>query len=142
MLIPEYGLGIGDKASKDGGSKEPLVWTVGDGPQKINRSNDEKSQVQHGDLMEQTLNKCLEKTSARKLIRPEEVQFSSAMPEAHRKGEKAYHVKAFRGSKDGKHFRSPKSTYQTKRGKAICSFSPVAFSLASRSRWPSSLLKL
>ena len=32
---------------------------------------------------------------------PEEKEFASATPEAHRKGEKAFHVKAFRGSKDG-----------------------------------------
>ena len=32
---------------------------------------------------------------------PNEDEFASAIPEAHRKSEKAYHVKAFRGSKDG-----------------------------------------
>ena len=36
-----------------------------------------------------------------KLTVPEEKEFASATPEAHRKGEKAFHVKAFRGSKDG-----------------------------------------
>jgi Histone chaperone Rttp106-like len=35
------------------------------------------------------------------LVCPDEDEFSSAIPEAHRKTEKAYHVKAFRGSKDG-----------------------------------------
>lgn len=35
------------------------------------------------------------------LTLPDENEFSSAVPEAHRKSEKAYHVKAFRGSKDG-----------------------------------------
>jgi hypothetical protein len=35
------------------------------------------------------------------VVRPDDKQFVSAMPEAHRKGEKAYHVKAFRGSKEG-----------------------------------------
>jgi Histone chaperone Rttp106-like len=36
-----------------------------------------------------------------KLIKPDAVEFSSALPESHRKNEKAYHVKAFRGSKEG-----------------------------------------
>ncbi|KPI37054.1 Histone chaperone [Cyphellophora attinorum] len=35
------------------------------------------------------------------LTLPDEKEFASATPEAHRKNEKAYHVKAFRGSKDG-----------------------------------------
>ena len=35
------------------------------------------------------------------LTLPDEKEFASATPEAHRKSEKAYHVKAFRGSKDG-----------------------------------------
>ena len=36
-----------------------------------------------------------------KVVVPTEKEFVSATPEAHRKGEKAYHVKAFRGSKEG-----------------------------------------
>ncbi len=36
-----------------------------------------------------------------KITVPSETEFASATPEAHRKNEKAYHVKAFRGSKDG-----------------------------------------
>ena len=37
----------------------------------------------------------------KKVITPAEDEFASAIQQAHRKGEKAYHVKAFRGSKDG-----------------------------------------
>ena len=40
-------------------------------------------------------------SSRTKVITPDEREFVSATPEAHRKGEKAYHVKAFRGSKEG-----------------------------------------
>ena len=35
------------------------------------------------------------------VIEPDVQEFASAVPEPHRKGEKAYHVKAFRGSKEG-----------------------------------------
>ncbi|KAL9084195.1 MAG: hypothetical protein Q9165_008181 [Trypethelium subeluteriae] len=35
------------------------------------------------------------------VIIPNEDEFASAIPQPHRKGEKAFHVKAFRGSKDG-----------------------------------------
>ncbi|KAI9652746.1 MAG: hypothetical protein M1821_007820 [Bathelium mastoideum] len=37
----------------------------------------------------------------KKVILPQEAEFASAVPQPHRKGEKAFHVKAFRGSKDG-----------------------------------------
>lgn len=42
-----------------------------------------------------------ENLSQTKVVCPDEREFASAVPEAHRKGEKAYHVKAFRGSKEG-----------------------------------------
>ena len=35
------------------------------------------------------------------VILPDEMEFASAIPQSHRKGEKAFHVKAFRGSKEG-----------------------------------------
>ena len=37
-----------------------------------------------------------------KVQQPNEKDFVSQVIQGHRKGEKAYHVKAFRGSKDGK----------------------------------------
>jgi hypothetical protein len=39
--------------------------------------------------------------SSKAPIFPDARDFSSAVPESHRKGEKAYHVKAHRGSKEG-----------------------------------------
>ena len=35
------------------------------------------------------------------VILPDEAEFASAIPQSHRKGEKAFHAKAFRGSKEG-----------------------------------------
>lgn len=55
-----------------------------------------------GETAEQLVRKTLnENLSQTQVVRPDENEFVSAMPEAHRKGEKAYHVKAFRGSKEG-----------------------------------------
>lgn len=107
VLLPETGLGIGDNALPDGIElKEPLLWTVNDGPQKVITLSDghpeEAAQLSDAGLIEKTLNRCLEKTSATRIIGPDDVEFASSIPEAHRKGEQAYHVKAFRGSKDGK----------------------------------------
>ncbi|KAI4242254.1 MAG: hypothetical protein L6R40_004125 [Gallowayella cf. fulva] len=45
--------------------------------------------------------KMLNKRLKRKVIEPNEKDFASTIAQAHRKGEKAVHVKAFRGSKDG-----------------------------------------
>ncbi|KAL8688352.1 MAG: hypothetical protein Q9224_004903 [Gallowayella concinna] len=45
--------------------------------------------------------RILNKRLKRKVIQPDEKDFVSTMAQAHRKGEKAVHVKAFRGSKDG-----------------------------------------
>lgn len=74
-------------------------------------------QAQDCGLIEQTLNKCFEETPACKLIAPEDAEFASATPEAHRKGEKAYHVKAFRGNKDGKHARRHTIDIRLKEGR-------------------------
>ncbi|KAL8643942.1 MAG: hypothetical protein Q9226_008027 [Calogaya cf. arnoldii] len=50
------------------------------------------------DVVIRMMSKRLKKT---KVIEPNEKDFVSTIAQAHRKGEKAVHVKAFRGSKDG-----------------------------------------
>ena len=45
------------------------------------------------------------KSIGKKVIVPDENQFASAIPQSHRKGEKAYHVKAHIGSKEGERSR-------------------------------------
>ncbi|KAI4753242.1 Rtt106-domain-containing protein [Aureobasidium sp. EXF-3400] len=47
-----------------------------------------------------SLNACI-KGHGKNVIIPTEQEFSSAIPQSHRKGEAAYHVKAHKGSKDG-----------------------------------------
>ena len=79
------------------------MWTVADGPPKAAFSGDGEQLGTNNDettdkIVQRVLNENLSQT---KVVRPDERQFVSAMPEAHRKGEKAYHVKAFRGSKEG-----------------------------------------
>jgi hypothetical protein len=48
----------------------------------------------------ENLDEAIKKTGL-SITEPAPAEFASAIPEAHRKNEKAYHVKAFRGSKDG-----------------------------------------
>ena len=66
---------------------EPMVWTELDTPELSNTKNTLRTQL---------------KAFGKGLIEPEQAEFFSAIPQSHRKGEKAYHVKAFKGSKDGK----------------------------------------
>ncbi|THW73146.1 Rtt106-domain-containing protein [Aureobasidium pullulans] len=47
-----------------------------------------------------SLNACM-KAHGKNVIIPTEQEFASAIPQSHRKGEAAYHVKAHKGSKDG-----------------------------------------
>jgi hypothetical protein len=107
VLIPEAGLGIGDKlptSSTD--PREPLVWTVNGASLKHTTFKSDKVEEaatgHNGGCVEHTLNKFLGTTMGCKIVEPDHTEFESVMPEAHRKGEKAYHVKAFKGSKDGK----------------------------------------
>ncbi|KAF9886233.1 hypothetical protein FE257_011956 [Aspergillus nanangensis] len=101
-IIPQYADGIN---APPGGEPAPesIVWTVNDGPPKSEFAVDGKQVMggggeSTGNIVLQVLNAHLSRT---KVVRPDEREFVSAMPEAHRKGEKAYHVKAFRGSKEG-----------------------------------------
>ncbi|PWY76220.1 putative negative regulator of DNA transposition [Aspergillus heteromorphus CBS 117.55] len=101
-IIPQYGDGV-NPPPEGVSAPEAMVWTVADGPPKAAFSGTGQ-QLGTGDgetadkVVQRVLNDNLSQT---KVVRPDERQFVSAMPEAHRKGEKAYHVKAFRGSKEG-----------------------------------------
>jgi hypothetical protein len=76
---------------------------VNDGPTKTFSAPDPiLAGLEHGSesVLEQALAYALDRLQV-KITRPDEAEFASAVPESHRKSEKAYHVKAFRGSKDG-----------------------------------------
>ncbi|KAB8230704.1 hypothetical protein BDV23DRAFT_158947 [Aspergillus alliaceus] len=101
-IIPQYGDGINSPPEGEP-SPEAMVWTVSDGPPKAAFSgNGQQIGNKDGESAEDVVRQVLnENLSQAKVVRPDEREFVSAMSEAHRKGEKAYHVKAFRGSKEG-----------------------------------------
>jgi hypothetical protein len=85
---------------------EPFVFTVNDGPLKAFNVESPALKTAIGDagpeaVLERVLNAIMHDNGV-KVTLPDEAEFAAAVPESHRKGEKAYHVKAFRGSKDGK----------------------------------------
>lgn len=104
-IIPQFGDGVN---SPPGGEPAPesMVWTVNDGPAKAAYSGTgQQIGNKEGETAESMLRRIFnDNLTQTKVVRPDEREFVSAMPEAHRKGEKAYHVKAFRGSKEGKSF--------------------------------------
>lgn len=80
---------------------DQMVFTIADGPAK-SAFTGAGQRVEGDETGEALLRRWLSETVGHtKVIRPDDREFVSATPEAHRKGEKAYHVKAHRGSKDG-----------------------------------------
>lgn len=73
-------------------SYEPMVWTVPEVKAK---------ELEEGKPnLRQTMTEAV-KAAQRNVLEPDSSEFVSEVQQAYRKGEKAYHVKAFRGSKDG-----------------------------------------
>ena len=87
----------------NGAANDQILWTVPDtipkegvfkGPDATHQGDTYKS------LLISVINKAL-KTHKKRVVEPSKDEFASQIIQAHRKGETAYHVKAFRGSKDG-----------------------------------------
>ena len=87
----------------NGTANDQILWTVSDTAPKegLFKGPDD---IQQGDtyrsLLIPVINKAL-KIHEKHVIEPSKDEFASQSTQAHRKGETAYHVKAFRGSKDG-----------------------------------------
>lgn len=103
-IIPQYGDGI-TTAPEGTTTFEPMVWTVPDAPPRTAFLGSGTSVMESASLAEKNqtyLQGVLdEKLKGVRVTCPDAKEFSCAKPESHRKGEKAYHVKAFRGSKEG-----------------------------------------
>lgn len=101
-IIPQYSDGI-NPAPEGETPSDAMVWAVNDGPPKAAFSGPgQPMALGEGETAEKLIRRILDNNLTRtKVVTPDEREFVSATPEAHRKGEKAYHVKAFRGSKEG-----------------------------------------
>ncbi|MCJ1352039.1 MAG: hypothetical protein MMC33_002023 [Icmadophila ericetorum] len=90
-VFPRFGNGITPPPENAQGY-EPMVWTVAEAKAK---GKDESSEPS---LRDRIITACKDRKV--RVLRPDPSEFvSEAQP--HLKGEKAYHVKAFKGSKDG-----------------------------------------
>lgn len=103
-IIPEHGDGISPVPDHQL-AFEPIVWTIPDGPPRTAYLGSGTPALESANLAEtyeSYLKRMLDDNLRHtKVICPSEKEFVSPTPEAHRKGDKAYHVKAFRGSKEG-----------------------------------------
>jgi hypothetical protein len=91
--------------SYDGTPAEPLVWTMNEtkGSPEIVGGATRLDGSEEDTLVEITRRELDSFMAAlsRKTILPTEREFASEIPQSHRKNEKAFHTKAFRGSKEG-----------------------------------------
>lgn len=115
-LIPKSQAELKAELSKPNSTVEPIIWTIPHGPLKSYHISDPKlakivadsaadtDTKDEGGVLETALDYVLQQQQQPNPIRltyPTAEEFASAKPESHRQGDKAYHVKAFRGSKDG-----------------------------------------
>jgi hypothetical protein len=92
VVIPNNAHGLLPIAA---GAPEPIIWTAFEPAAK---DTEAPKEPQH---TAELLNKQL-KPFGKRVVFPDETEFASAIQQSHRKGEVAFHVKAHRGSKDGK----------------------------------------
>ncbi|KAF2204239.1 Rtt106-domain-containing protein [Delitschia confertaspora ATCC 74209] len=97
IVIPLHGDGI-NPAPVGSAPPEPIVWTF----EEATGKNIVEGEDPGPGPMAEAIHHCLlQAKTGKTVIFPEENDFSSAIVQSHRKGEKAYHVKAYKGSKDG-----------------------------------------
>lgn len=100
-------------ATTDGLTTDQIVWTVPDGVPKdgtvagLTTSHPDET---YRTILITFLNEAL-KPYKKRVVEPDRKEFASQVVQAHRKGEPASHIKAFRGSKDGFLFLLPNGIF-------------------------------
>jgi len=99
VIIPVHGDGVAPVPDELKASPpEPIVWTF----EEATGKNIVQGEDPGPGPMAEAIHHCLKQAgTGKEVIFPDADEFASAVPESHRKGEKAYHVKAHRGSKEG-----------------------------------------
>jgi hypothetical protein len=99
IIIPVHGDGVAPVPDELKASPpEPIVWTF----EEATGKNIVEGEDPGPGPMAEAIQHCLKQAgTGKEVIFPDADEFASAVPESHRKGEKAYHVKAHRGSKEG-----------------------------------------
>ena len=90
-------------ASQDGSPADQMLWTIPDTEPKegtVSPSIDKIASGKYRPLLLASINQAL-KPHKKRVTEPTNQEFASQLAQAHRKGETAYHIKGFRGAKDG-----------------------------------------
>ncbi len=100
IIIPVHGDGVNPVPDELKASPpEPIVWTFEEATGKNIVEGEDPGPTPMADAIHHCL---IQAGTGKEVVFPTEDEFSSAIPESHRKDAKAYHVKAHRGSKEGK----------------------------------------
>ena len=94
-----------EASSAEGATVEPIVFSVNETLPSAEVVESNLDMVQEDDTYVSVVTRALNKmltTDGKKIVKPTEAEFTSGVPQPHRKGEKAYHVRAHRGSKEGR----------------------------------------
>ncbi|KAF2845732.1 Rtt106-domain-containing protein, partial [Plenodomus tracheiphilus IPT5] len=98
IIIPVHGDGVTPLPEGVASAPEPIVWTF----EEATGKNIVEGEDPGPGPMAEAIHHCLiQAGTGKKVVSPSVDEFASATPESHRKGDKAYHVKAHRGSKEG-----------------------------------------
>ena len=100
-------------AATDGIATDQIVWTIPDAVPKdgtfVGLTTSRPGET-YRTLLITFLNEAL-KPYKKRVVEPDKKEFASQVVQAHRKGKPAYHIKAFRGSKDGFLFLLPNGIF-------------------------------
>lgn len=99
IIIPVHGDGVNPVPDElKASAPEPIVWTF----EEATGKNIVEGEDPGPGPMAEAIHHCLiQAGTGKEVVFPDADEFASAVPESHRKSEKAYHVKAHRGSKEG-----------------------------------------
>ncbi|KAH6639428.1 hypothetical protein C7974DRAFT_304418 [Boeremia exigua] len=99
IIVPVHGDGVNPVPEElKGSAPEPIIWTF----EEATGKNIVEGEDPGPGPMAEAIHHCLiQAGTGKQVVFPDADEFASAIPESHRKGEKAYHVKAHRGSKEG-----------------------------------------
>jgi hypothetical protein len=99
VVIPVHGDGVNPLPENfQGAAPEPIIWTF----EEATGKNIVEGEDPGPGPMAEAIHHCLiQAGTGKQVVFPTADEFVSATPESHRKGDKAYHVKAHRGSKEG-----------------------------------------
>ncbi|KAF2690600.1 Rtt106-domain-containing protein [Lentithecium fluviatile CBS 122367] len=99
IVLPVHGDGVNPVPEHlKSAAPEPIVWTF----EEATGKNIVEGEDPGPGPMAEAIHHCLIQAGTGKtVISPDAEEFESAIPQSHRKGEKAYHVKGHRGSKEG-----------------------------------------